>query len=327
MWLSRLLVALIVVALCTPVEAQQPKKIPLIGFLGGASSSFYSPRISAFREGLRDHGYVEGKNIALEYLYAEGRLDQLPALAAELVCLKVNIIVSSGVASLTAKNATTTIPIVFVAVADAVDAGLVISLARPGGNATGLTILAPELNGKQLEVLKETFPNVTHVALVWNPSNPSNSIALKETKAASQSLALQIRPVEVGTLQKLEEAFESTRAVTRAANNAIITLADPAINAQERRILDFAAKNRVAAMYAVPEFVNAGGLMSYAPSYIDEHRRAATYVDKILKGAKPAELPVEQPTKFEFIINLKTAKEIGLTIPPNVLARADKVIR
>jgi putative tryptophan/tyrosine transport system substrate-binding protein len=319
-----LLTLLVVLALSTPAEAQQPKKVPRLGFLGGASSSFYSPRINAFREGLRDLGYVEGKNIIIEYRYADGKLEQVAALAAELVRLNVNIIVSSGAASVAAKNATTSIPIIFVAVADAIDTGLVVSLARPGGNATGLTILAPELNGKRLELLKETFPSVTRVALVWNPSNPSNSIALKETQTTSQSLGLQIQSVEVGTLKNFEDAFESG---TRTGIHAIVTLADPVINAYEKPILDVAAKNRLPAMYAVPEFVDAGGLMSFAPSYIDQHRRAATYVDKILKGAKPADLPVEQPRKFELIINLKTAKQIGVNIPQSVLYPADKVIR
>jgi putative ABC transport system substrate-binding protein len=298
--------------------------MPRIGFLGGASSSFYAPRINAFREGLRGLGYVEGKNIAIEYRYADGKLDQVAALAAELVALNVNVIVSSGAASVTAKSTTATIPIIFVAVADAIDAGLVTSLARPGGNATGLTILAPELSAKRLELLKETFPNVNRVALVWNPSNPSNSIALKETQTASRSLGFQLESVEVGALKNFEDAFDVGH---RSGAQAIITLADPVINTYESRILDFAAKNRLPAMYAVPEFVEAGGLMSYAPSYIDQHRRAAIYVDKILKGAKPADLPVEQPRKFELIINLKTAKQIGLTIPPSVLYRADKVIK
>jgi putative ABC transport system substrate-binding protein len=320
-----LVLSAMLLALGFPAEAEQAKKISTIGVLAAPSASFISPRVNAFREGLHDLGYVEGKNIAIEYRYAEGKLDQLPALAAELVRLKVDVIVAVGTPAIKAlKTATRTIPIVMATVGDPIGTGIVESLARPGGNITGLTILSPELSGKRLELLKETFPRVTRVAVLWNPSNQSNSIALKETQAASQALALQLQSLEVRSLKDFEDAFESA---TRIGAHAIITLPDALINTHHRRISDFAAKNRLPAMYAGPEFVEAGGLMSYAPSYTDQFRRAAYYVDKILKGAKPAELPVEQPTKFELVINLKAAKQIGLTIPPNVLARADRVIK
>jgi putative ABC transport system substrate-binding protein len=324
----KIIICLLTTALLSTVpfvEAQQPAKVPRIGVLASPSAVFFLTRLNAFREGLRDLGYVEGKTIAIEYRFAEGKEERLPDLAAELVRLKVDVIVTSGApAARAAKAATTTIPIIMSGVGDAVGIGLVASLARPGGNITGLSLLLPELSGKRLELLKETFPRVIRVAVLWNPLNPTNSIYLKETQATSQALALQLQSAEVRSLKDFEAAFES---VTRGGAHGIIVLPDPLINTHHRLILDFAGKNRLPAMYGGPEFVEAGGLMSYAPSYTDHFRRAATYVDKILKGTKPADLPVEQPTKFEFIINLKTAKQIGLTIPPNVLVRADKVIK
>jgi putative tryptophan/tyrosine transport system substrate-binding protein len=316
------LTLLFVLALSIHAEAQHTKKIPQIGFLGGSSSSFYSPRVNAFREGLRDLGYIEGKNIAIEYRYADGKLDQLAALAAELVRLKVNIIVASGPAADATRKVTTTTPVIFVAIDDPVASGLVASLARPGGNLTGLSILTPELTGKRLELLKEAFPNITRVAFLWMPRRTVS--LLKEMETAAEGLGLHIQSLEVRNSNDFDRAFT---AATREGADALITTPQTPNNANRARILEFAVKNRLPAMYAVPEFVDAGGLMSYAPSYNDLHRRAATYVDKILKGAKPADLPVEQPTKFELAINLKTAKAIGLTIPQSVLYQADKVIK
>jgi ABC-type uncharacterized transport system substrate-binding protein len=308
-----------------PAQAQQPKKVPRIGFLGGASASFYAARTNAFRQGLNELGYTEGKNIVIEYRYAEGKFDRLPDLAAELVGLKLDVIVAAPTPSvLAAKKASATTPIVFASVVDPVASGLVASLARPGGNITGLTILGPELSGKRLELLKEVLPNVTRVAALWNSANPAQELIWKEMQAAAQELRLQLQSLEVRSANDFDIAFE---AALRERAQALIPSGEPLINTQLKRIVEFAAKNRLPAMYAGPEVVDAGGLMSYAPNYTDQYRRAAIYVDKILKGAKPADLPVEQPTKFEFVINLKTAKQIGLTIPPNVLARADKVIK
>jgi ABC-type uncharacterized transport system substrate-binding protein len=319
-----LLVSL-VLACGHPAEAQQAAKVPRIGVLAAPTASVFSSRIEVFRQGLRDLGYLEGKKISLEYRYAEGRLDRLPHLAAELVHLKVDVILTAGeFATLAAKNATRTIPIVFAVTEDAVESGLVSSLARPGGNATGLTVLAAELGGKRLELLKESFPKVARVAFLWPSGGPRGNVPFTEMEAAAKALGLKLQSLPVRGLDDFEPAFEAAK---REGAHALVTTPTAVINTQRDRIVDFAAKNRLPAMYAGPEFVEAGGLMSYAPSYTDLYRRAATFVDKILKGTKPADLPVEQPKKFEFIINLKAAKQIGLTIPPNVLARADKVIR
>jgi ABC-type uncharacterized transport system substrate-binding protein len=304
-------------------EAQQPVKIPRIGFLGASTASFYSVRVETFRQGLRELGYVEGKNIAVEYRFADGNIDRLPALATELVGLKVDIIVTTPNAS-AAKNATKTIPIVFAATADPVAQGIVSSLARPGGNITGLTVLAPELTGKRLELLKETSPRIHRVGFLLNPSGESSSIFLKEMGTAAQALGLQIQSLEVRSPSDFDTVFA---AAIREGAHALITAPQPVINTHRARVLEFASKNRLPAIFTNPETVEAGGLMSYSPDFSEQFRRAAIYVDKILKGAKPADLPVEQPTKFELVINLKTAKQIGLTIPPNVLARADKLIR
>ena len=306
-------------------QAQQPTKLHRIGYLLGASSSFYTARIDAFQQGLNELGYTEGKNIVIEYRYADGKADRLPALAVELVRLKLDVIVATTTPSVLAvKKASATIPIVFVSVADPVASGLVASLARPGGNITGLTILAPELSGKRLELLKEAVPKATRVAFLWNSANPAQGLLWKESQAAAQELRLQLQSLEVRSSNDFENAFE---AALRERAQALITAPEPLINTHLKRIVEFAAKSRLPAMYAGPEVVDAGGLMSYAPDYTHQYRRAATYVDKILKGAKPSDLPIERPMKFEFVINLKTAKEIGLTISPNVLARADKVIK
>ena len=312
--------------LCATAEAQQTKKIPRIGYLAPGSPSAGVTTLEAFRQGLRELGYVEGKNLIIEYRWAEGKADRLPPLAAELVRLKVDAIFASGAVqpALVAKDATTTIPIVFVAVGDPVALGLVASLARPGGNITGNSSMGPDLSGKRLELVKETVPKMSRVAVLWNPNNPSSVTNMKETKAAAPSLGIKLQSLEIRESNELEPAFS---AMKKEGAEAIVTINSPHITNQRKQVVDLAAKNRLPAIYAESQWVDAGGLMSYGPNYPDLWRRAAVYVDKILKGSKPADLPVEQPTKFEFIINLKAAKQIGLTIPPNVLLRADKVIK
>jgi putative ABC transport system substrate-binding protein len=307
----------------SPAEAQQPRKIYRIGYLSPVSPSSESARSEALRQGLRELGYIEQQNIFIEYRYAQGKLDQLPALAGDLVRLKVDVIVTATTPGiLAAKKTTETIPIVFAVAGDPVRGGLVTSLARPGGNITGLSIFSGELDGKRLELLKETFPKVTRVAYLWDPSTPGTG--LRGMQAAAPALGLQLQSLEVRSANDFDSAFE---AVLRERAHAITAAAHPVIGTHRKRIVDFAAKNRLPAIHAESEFVDAGGLMFYGVNFADLYRRAATYVDKILKGAKPADLPVEQPKKFEFIINLKAAKQIGLTIPPKVLAPADRVIR
>jgi putative ABC transport system substrate-binding protein len=283
-----------------------------------------SARVEALRQRLRELGYVEGKNIVIEYRYAEGKLERLPDLAAELVRLKIDVIVTTGQPVLAAKKASATIPIVFAAANDPVGTGLVSSLAQPGGNITGLSVMSPDLNGKRLELLKEAFPKVARVAFLWGSGGTRGNLPLTEMEAAAKALGLKLLSLAVRSLDDFESAFARAK---REGAQALITIPGSLINTQQRQVLDFAAKNWLPAMYPDSEWVEAGGLMSYAPSYTDLFRRAADYVDKILKGTKPADLPVEQPTKFEFLINLKTAKQIGMTIPANVLVRADRVIR
>jgi len=320
---TRLALCAILLVLHFPAQAQQPARVPRIGILIASSASLISARVEACRQRLRELGYAEGKNIVIEYRYADGKLDRLPDLAAELVRLKVDVIVTAGPGILAAKKASTTIPIVFGAASDPVGAGIVSSLARPGGNITGLSNIAQDLDGKRLELLKEAFPKVARVASLRQSVRGGNPY-LTEMEAAAKALGVKLLPLEVRSLDDFESAFAQAK---REGAQALITNSGPLINTQQRQVLDFAAKNRLPAMYHSPEFVEAGGLMSYAPNYADLFRRAADFVDKILKGAKPADLPVEQPAKFEFIINLKAAKQIGLTIPPNVLARADRVIK
>jgi ABC-type uncharacterized transport system substrate-binding protein len=310
-------------ALCFSAEAQQPAKIPRIGFLVASTPSNYVTRLETFRQAMRELGYVEGKNIVIEYRYAEGKPERFREIAAEFVNLNVDVFVTAANAS-AAKEATKTIPIVFAAISDPVATGIVDSLARPGGNLTGLSVFAPELTGKRLELLKEAAPKITRVAFLRNPSNRGDTDIWKEAEAASQPLGLQLRSLEVSTLADFDNAFATA---TKEKVNAFTMTLNPFINTYRPRILDFVAKNRLPAIFGVADVVEAGGLMSYGPDYTEHFRRLAIYVDKILKGAKPADLPVEQPTKFEFVINLKTAKQIGLTIPPNVLARANKVIK
>jgi putative tryptophan/tyrosine transport system substrate-binding protein len=309
-------------ALCASAEAQQAKKIPRIGLLVPSSSDF--TRKDAFLQGLRDLGYVEGKNIAIEYRYTEGELNRLPDLAAELVRLNVDVIVTAAISSVrAAKKATATIPIVFASVGDAVDSGLVSSLARPGGNATGLTFLAPELDGKRLELLKEAFPKITKVAFLWRMP-AARADPFKEAEAVAKTLGLRLQSVGVRGPDDFESAFKAAKS---GGADALIVISNPLSNTYRARIVDLAAKNRLPGIYPSTDFVEDGGLMSYGADILDNWRRAATYVDKILKGAKPADLPVEQPKKFQFVINLKAAKQIGLTIPPEVLARANRLIK
>jgi putative ABC transport system substrate-binding protein len=315
-------------ALWLPAEAQQTKKIPRIGFLAGGSLSADSLLIETFWQRMKELGYIEGKNITAEYRFAEGALERLPNLATELVRLNVDIIVAPGSGAVAAKKATNTIPIV-ITNGDPVGTGLVASLAHPGGNVTGLSAFISELGGKQLELLKEAFPRVSRVAVFWyKQTNPSgigqDKLLLGEMKVAAGALRVKLQLLELRGLDDFEPAF---LVIKGERANALIVLRSPLTTTHRATIVDFATKSRLPSMYGDREFVDAGGLMSYGVNIADLWGRAAVYVEKILKGAKPADLPVEQPTKFEFIINLKTAKQIGLTIPPNVLARADKVIK
>jgi len=312
-------------ALSFPVGAQQPKKVPRIGYLAAVSSSADSRRLEAFRQGLRELGYIEGKNITIEYRYAEGKLDLLSDLAAELVRLKVDIIVTqSTLDAYAARQSTSTIPIVMTASGDAVGTGLVASLARPGGNITGLTSLSRELSGKRLELLKEAVRGLSRVAVLWNAANPDKARDVEETQVQARTLGLELQSLEIRGPNDFDGAFQTA---TRKRAGALLILADSLTITHQSRIVDLAAKSRLPAMHEQREFVEAGGLMAYGPSLLGLFRRIATYVDKILKGAKPADLPVEQPMQFELVINLKTAKNIGLTIPPELLVRANNVIK
>jgi putative tryptophan/tyrosine transport system substrate-binding protein len=303
-------------------EAQQAGKVARIGilFIGGRNQ----PHLESFKQGLRERGYVEGKNIAFEYRYAEGREDRLPALAAELVQLKVDIIVATAdVGAQAAQRATKTLPIV-VTTGDPVAWGLADSLAKPGGNVTGLSVLLADLSGKRVEILRETFPKMTRLAVLWNPAERVAAPVFKETSLAAHALSLQLHSFEVQTPQDIEKAFVD---MPRVRANALLVILSPLVTLHSKRIVEVALKQHLPGMYPTRQFAEEGGLMAYGPLIGDLYRRAATYVEKILKGAKPADLPVEQPTKFELVINLQTAKQIGLTIPPNVLVRADKVIK
>jgi putative ABC transport system substrate-binding protein len=312
-------------ALSFPAWAQQAKKVPRIGYLTATSASAIRARIEAFRQGLRELGYVEGKNIVIESRYAEGKLDRLSELAGELVRLKVDVIVSAGPPpTRAAKQATVTIPIVMAFDDDPVGSGFVASLARPGGNITGLATLAPEISGKQLELLREIALKLSRVAVLGNATQPGTAQALRETELAAGAFRVQLQYLEVGSPKDIEIAF---RAASKERAEAVLVLSSPILFSQRRQVADLAVKSRLPTIYGRPEYVEDGGLVFYGVSYTDLYRRAATYVDKILKGAKPADLPVEQPTKFELVINLKAAKQIGLTIPPNMLARADRVIK
>jgi putative ABC transport system substrate-binding protein len=306
-------------------EAQQPKKMPRIGYLGSGTLSAGAARIEAFRQGLRELGYVEGKNIVIEYRYAEGKLDRDAALATELVRLKVAVIVTSGgLPTRAAKAATSTIPIVMTNDPDPVGTGVVASLARPGGNITGLSTFAPELSSKRLEILREVVPKLSRVAVLGFPTSTSYALMSKEIDLAAKEFKVQLQNLDVLRAKDIRAAF---RAASEGRADAVLVLSGPILGAHRTEVVELAAKNRLPVMYHQSLYTEAGGLMYYGVNILDRDRRAATYVDKILKGAKPADLPVEQPKKFEFIINLKAAKQIGLTIPPNVLARADRVIK
>jgi putative ABC transport system substrate-binding protein len=320
------LIAGMILACVLPVEAQQAKKVTRVGFLSSGSPEQFSDAYSAFVQGLRDFGYVEGQNLIIESRWAEGKTERLPELAAELVRLKLDLIVSTGGTgtALTVKSTTTTIPVVFTAGGDLVRAGLIASLARPGGNLTGLSLLTVELGTKRLELLKETLPKVRRVAVLGNPTNPAYASQVREAVAAAKALALQLQILEAKGPEDFDSAFA---AMTEKGAGALLVSTDATLYAQRERIVELAAKSRIAAIYEFKQFVEIGGLMSYGTNLTDVYRRLAVYVDKILKGAKAGELPVEQPTNFDFFINLKTAKALGVTIPPEVLARANKVIK
>jgi ABC-type uncharacterized transport system substrate-binding protein len=328
--LSILFVVLLAVAIIA--DAQQPKKVPRIGYLSNIDPASDSARSEVIRLALRALGYIEGQNIAIEYRYAEGKVDRLPALAAELVRLKVDIIVVAGGGGLilAARNATKTIPIVMVGGGvDPVAAGFVESLARPGGNVTGITNLTGKLGGKRLELLEEAVPKLARVASLYDPASlatPASVLEMKEgLRVAARGLGLTVQPWEVRSADDFDNVFAAMG--KQRPDGLYVSGAGSVLRANRKRIVGFALKSRLPSVYENRESVDAGGLMSYGADFGESHRRVAYYVDKILKGAKPADLPVEQPTKFEFVINLKTAKQIGLTIPPNVLARADKVIK
>ena len=323
--IAALVVAAAVLYMVVFAEAQQPTKVPRLGFLNAGSPSAIAARLEAFQQGLRELGYVDGKSIVIEHRSAEGKTDRLPELAVELVRLKVDIIFSTGPQSTrAAKEATSTIPIVMGFDSDPVGNRFVASLARPGGNITGLSTLAPEISGKQLELLKEIVPRLSRVAVFGTSTQPGNVQALKESELAAGTLGVKLQFVNILGPKDIEIAFG---AAGKGRADAGLVLNSPVLFYERKQIADLAVNSRLPSIYYAADFVEAGGLMSYGASVTDLFRRAATYVDKILKAAKPAEIPVEQPKKFEFIINLKAAKQIRLTIPPNVLARADKVIK
>jgi len=320
-----LILALILAVLAAPLaaEGQQVGKVYRIGYLSIASG--LSPRTEALRQGLRELGYIEGKNITIEYRFAQEKADRLRGLATELVNLKVDLIVTGGpTATRAAQQATRTLPVVMAWGGDPVEARFVASLAQPGSNITGLTSMATELGSKRLGLLKEAVPHISRVAVLWNPSHSEASASFRETEGATRALGLSLESIEVRSAADLEGAFR--RAVTRHAD-ALTVLLDPVTLLNEAKVAELAARSRIPSIFYERRFATAGGLMAYGPLDEDLHRRAAGYVDKILKGAKPADLPVEQPTKFELVINLKTAKALGLTIPPSLLQRADEIIR
>jgi putative ABC transport system substrate-binding protein len=320
-----LVISLAILMPSAPTAAQQAKKIPRVGFLLALSRSALSESVDAFHQGLRDLGYVEGQNIVIEERYAEGKFDQLPELAAELIRLKVDVIVAAGgVQAVRAVKNVHAIPIVMTGALDPVGDGIIASFARPGGNITGLSLGGSELYGKRLELLKETVPKASRVAVFWYRTTSAAPSYLDEMQASARTLGVQIQALEVRTPSDFAGVFQ---AAVKADPRGFTVTTHPIFTGNRKQLLDFAAKNRLPGIYPWREYVPDGGLMSYAPKLSDLYRRAATYVDKILKGAKPADLPVEQPTKFELVINLKAAKQIGLTIPPNVLARADRVIK
>jgi putative tryptophan/tyrosine transport system substrate-binding protein len=329
MWGSTIgcIVTLILSLLTAPLTstAQQAAKVPRLGLLIPGSSSAFAPRIEAFRHGLRDLGYVEGRNITIEYRFAEGQDDRLPELVAELIRLQVDIMVTDGEpAILAAQHATTTIPIVMAVSSDPVGIGYVASLARPGGNITGLSFMLTEVSGKRLELLQEAVPKLSHVAVLWNPAVPSSTLGFKETQTAAHALGLPLQSLEVRGPDEFDQAFA---AMTREHADALVVLSNPLFFGHRRQLAELAVKHRLPAIFLFREYVEAGGLMAYGANLNAMYRRAAYYVDRILKGTKPADLPVEQPMKFELVINLKTAQTLGITIPATLLFQADEVIR
>src|SRR5262245_36286000 len=307
------------------VGAQPAERVHRIGFLGNSTAALEAHLVGPFRDGLRDLGYLEGKNVLIEYRWAEGNYERFPALIVELIALKVEVIVTAGTpATQAVKKATTSVPLVMVAVGDPVGTGIVASLKRPGGNITGLTSIADETQGKRLELLREVLPMVSRLAVLANPENQSAAGVIKETRAAAELLGIKVQVFNVSTASGLDETL---KAILRERPRALMVLGDRLLLTNRQRIMDFATKHQLPTVPLHPELVDAGGLFFFGPSYPGMHRRAAYYVDRILKGAKPADLPVEQPTKFELVINLKTAKALGLTIPQSVLARADHVIQ
>jgi len=308
-----------------PAWAQPVKKPWRIGYLSGGSSPVMAPYVAAFREGLRNRGLIEGENIVVEYRWADGNNEKLPALAGELVALKVDLLVASGTpAAVAAKRATSQIPIVFTTVSDPVASGLVASLARPGGNATGWSTILPDMGGKLLGLIREAVPSASRIAVLANPTNPGKVLELKAMRDQAPSLGVTIQSIEVATPASLDAGFST---MGSAHPDTLVTLFDTVTLSNRGRIVEFAARHRIPAIYQLKEFADAGGLMSYGPSLQGMLRRTAIYVERILKGTKPADLPVEQPTTFELVINVKTAKALGLTIPPSLLGRADEVIQ
>ena len=307
------------------VHAQQSAKVPRIAYVGGTALAANADRVEAFKQGLRELGYVEGKNIVVEWRFADGEESRLPALVAELVRVKIDIIVAGGPSvTRAAQKATSTIPIVMGFHLDPVGSGAIASLARPGGNITGLSSLSPEISGKQLELLKEVVPALSRVAIIGNSTEPGHAQVLKELELAAAALKLKLQLRDVLDGKDIETTYQAVR---KERADAVLLLNSAILNSHRPQLVELAVKHRLPAAYPFPQYVDAGGLMSYGTNYIDLFRRAATYVDKILKGRTPADLPVEQPIKFEFVINLKAAKQIGLTIPPQVLARADRVLK
>ena len=319
-----LVLVLGVMAVPVPAGATPGTKPHRIGFLGNSTAALERNLVEPFRQGLRERGYVEGQDVVIEYRWAEGNYERFPGLIAELIGLKVDVIVTAGTpAALAVKRATTTIPVVMIAVGDPVGTGLIASLARPGGNVTGLTSIAADLEGKRLELLREVIPRLTRLSVLWNPASTFQVVAEREARAAAQRLQLGVHSVGVRAAGQFDESFE---AIVRERAGALVVLADRLFLHERAWIIAFATRHRLPGVYAYRELVEEGGLMSFGPSYADMHRRAATYVDKILRGASPASLPVEQPAKFELIVNLKAAHLLGLTLPPAVLARADEIL-
>jgi len=324
----KLLVVLSASALVAPLGSfaqQQTAKLARIGFLGNSTAALEAHLVGPFREGLRDLAYVEGENLLIEYRWAEGKYERFPGLIAELIALKVNVIVTAGTpATLAVKKATASVPLVMVAVGDPVGTGIVPSLSRPGGNITGLTSIAQELDAKRLELLREVIPNLSHIAVLWNSVNPIQAIEQSRVRTAALALRMTILSYGVQTEEGLEQAFAT---IVKEQPGALLVLADRLFLHHRKRIMDFAIKHRLPGVYAYRELVELGGLMSFGPSYPGMHRRAAYFVDRILKGANPGDLPVERPASFELVVNLKAAKALGLTIPPSVLLRASEVIQ